>query len=88
MKFDLYTQITYVLTSTPTTSSGLQDVTLVEFKNGSVIAVLSLTYESTSQVDVDDIDGILTSSAESESLTDGTDSIAVESQSITGKFII
>ncbi len=80
-----FIQITHVLTSTLATSGGLQDITMMEFQNGSVIAFVSVQYTSGSSVSADDIDSVLTSYAESQSLTDGVDTITVESQTIIGK---
>ena len=80
-----FEQITYTLVNTPSTSSGFQDLSVTEFQNGSVIVVLSLEYSTTSSVSATDIDGALTSTASSDSLSDGTDSLDVETNSIMGK---
>lgn len=81
-------QITYVLINTPSTSLGLQDLSVTEFQNGSVIAVLSLQYDTIYSVTADDLDQTLTSSASSDLLTDGTDSLDVDSSTIIGKLIL
>ena len=58
---------------------------MMEFQNGSVITFLSVQYASSSSVSADDIDSVLTSYAESQSLTDGVDTITVQSETIIGK---
>ncbi len=44
-----------------------------------------MQYESGSSVSTDDIDSVLTSYSESQSLTDGVDTITVQSETIIGK---
>ena len=81
-------QITYVLSNTATTNSGLRSVSVAQFNNGSVIAMLTVNYDSSSSVSAIEIDGVLTSYALSNSLTDGTDSITVRAGTIIGKKIM
>ena len=58
---------------------------MTQFNNGSVIALLSVTYDESASVDANDIDGVLTTYALSDSLTDGTDAISVEAATIIGR---